>query len=283
MYKLLNEGFYRLRKNKIFWGLLVLTICMACFFLYSSKKDNSNSYIDQLMIEHIVTIGFFISVFTSLFVGLEYANGTIRNKIVVGHSRMKIYLANLIISITVGIIIEAVYILFVSIILKGELMLPSQFGTILLHIVMIIIMYSTIFNCITLLCNEITVTTVICIMLVVVMYIADGVLAITAEAEEYSYTYKYDAQGNTTREVNGLNPNYPGETIQKIAKTIRNITPVGQTNQITTAVVEATLINGKGEIIGKWMDTTYLLWYSSGAIIVINAIGIYFFSKKELK
>lgn len=283
MYKLLNQGFYRLRKNKIFWGLLVLTICIACFFLNNSKKDNSNSYMDELIMQHIGIMGFFISVFTSLFVGLEYANGTIRNKIVVGHSRIKIYLSNLIISITVGIIIEIVYILFVAIILKGTLILPSQFDTILLHIVMIIVMYSTIFNCMTLLCNDITVSTVIGIMIVLVMFIADVALAVPAEAEEYSYNYNYNAQGEETREINGLNPNYPGETKQKIAKIIRNITPIGQTNQIMAVFSEAIRINAKGEAIGEWSDTTYLLWYSLGTIIAINAMGIYFFSKKELK
>ena len=286
MYKLLNAGFYRLGKNKIFWGIIIITLCMACFFLKSLNFWGDS--IELLLINHFVTIGFFISIFTTLFVGLEYANGTIRNKIVAGHSRTKIYLSNLIISITVGIIIELVYILFVSVVGiaildKVRLMLPvSQFIKMLLHIVMIIIMYSTIFNCITLLCNDITVSTVICIIFVFIMYLVDGTLSMIVHSEKYSYEYTYNEQGETTRKIIGLNPNYPGETNQKIAKVLRNFMPMGQTNQINEVVSEQIT-----QIVMKYNDevpdTTNLLWYSLGAIIIINAMGIYCFNKKELK
>lgn len=286
MYKLLNAGFNRLIKNKLFWGLILITICMACFFL--KIRDDLGESIELLTMPHIATIGFFISIFTTLFVGLEYANGTIRNKIVVGHSRTKIYLSNLIISITVGIFIELVYILFISIIGKTiiddlPLLMPvSQFITILLHIVMIIVMYSTIFNCITLLCNDITVSTIICIMFVVIMYIADIKLAIIANTEKYNYEITYNEKGEETKQIIGLNPNYPGETNQNIAKNIRNFMPVGQTNQIMEVVSEQTgqiIMNYKNEI----PDTKHLFGYSLGNIIIINAMGIYVFNKKEIK
>lgn len=100
MYKLLKADFYRLIKNKIFWGIIIITLFMGCFFL--NNLEFLGNSIELLIMSHLGTIGFFISLFTTLFVGLEYANGTIRNKIVAGHSRIKIYLSNLIISITVG-------------------------------------------------------------------------------------------------------------------------------------------------------------------------------------
>lgn len=42
-------------------------------------------------------IGFAIAIFASVYLGNEYSNGTLRNKIVMGHNRIKIYLSNLII------------------------------------------------------------------------------------------------------------------------------------------------------------------------------------------
>ena len=145
-----------------------------------------------------------------------------------------------------------------------------------------IIMYSTIFNCITLLCNDITVSTVICIIFVFIMYLADGTLSIIVHSEKYNYEYTYNEQGEGTREIIGLNPNYPGETKQKIAKVLRNFMPMGQTNQVIEVVSEQInqiMMNYKGEI----PDTTNLLWYSLGTIILINTMGIYLFDKKELK
>ena len=286
MYKLLNANFYRLIKNKIFLGIIIITLCMACFFLKSLEFYGDS--IELLIMNHFVTIGFFISLFTTLFVGLEYANGTIRNKIVVGNSRVKIYLSNLIISITVGIIIELVYILFIlvvgNVILdEAQLILPfNQFIQMLLHIITIIIMYSTIFNCITLLCNDITVSTVICIIFVFIMFLSDGTLSMIEHSEKYNYQYAYNEHGEATREIIGLNPNYPGETKKQIAKVLRNFTPIGHTNQINEAVgeqINQIMMNYKGEI----PNTTNLLWYSLGIIILINTIGIYLFNKKELK
>ena len=237
---------------------------------------------------HFGTIGFFISLFTTLFVGLDYANGTIRNKIVVGHSRIKIYLSNLIISITVGIIIELVYILFIlvvgNVILdEAQFILPiNQFLQLLLHIITIIMMYSTIFNCITLLCNDITVSTVICIISVFILFLTDGTLAMIVHSEKYNYQYTYNEYGEATREIIGLNPNYPGETKKQIAKVLRNFTPIGHSNQINEAVsehVNQIIMNYKDEI----PNTNNLLLYSIGTIIIINVMGIYFFDKKELK
>lgn len=286
MYKLLNADFYRLIKNKIFWGIIIITLCMACFFLKSLEFYGDS--IELLIMNHFITIGFFISLFTTLFVGLEYANGTIRNKIVTGHSRIRIYISNLIISITVGFIIELVYITFILVVgnvihEEVRLILPiAQFAKILLHIVTIIIMYSTIFNCITLLCNDITVSTVICIIFVFIMFLTDGTLSMIAHSEKYNYQYTYNEQGEATREIIGLNHKYPGETNKQIAKVLRNFIPIGQSNQINEAVSEQInqiLMNYKGEI----PDTSNLVVYSLGSIIIINVMGIYLFNKKELK
>ena len=50
---------------------------------------------DKMMLNYINIIGLFMAMFTSLFIGTEYDYGTIRNKIIVGHSRTSIYFSNL--------------------------------------------------------------------------------------------------------------------------------------------------------------------------------------------
>ena len=54
-------------------------------------------------------MGLVAAVFISLFVGSEYSDGTIRNKLVVGHSRMRIYLANLIVCSIACVLISLAY------------------------------------------------------------------------------------------------------------------------------------------------------------------------------
>ena len=97
MYKLLNASFFRFKKDKVFWSLIAITLGIASFNLYNSMKNHigESTGIDNLLLSYILIIGIFMSIFTTLFIGLEYASGTIRNKIIVGNSRIKIYITNL--------------------------------------------------------------------------------------------------------------------------------------------------------------------------------------------
>ncbi len=102
MRKLLSANFSRLWKDKIFW------LCMGTMLVYSvvymlngcrqATVDLSeyNYSIDKYYFHFAVTIGAFCALFSSMFLGTEYSDGTIRNKIVSGHTRTGIYIANLV-------------------------------------------------------------------------------------------------------------------------------------------------------------------------------------------
>lgn len=288
MYKLLNASFSRLRKNKIFLGLVILTIIIAAFMLiseyldkvkYSSVFGISSNTTDILLTNFINIIGFFIAIFTSLFVGAEYSDGTIRNKIVAGHSRKNIYLSNLIVSIVVGLILEFIYLIIISIVaipLLGSIQMTfSQFAFILLDMIMIIIVYSSIFNFIALICSNITISTVSSLLLILIMFVTDMFLSPTANSTEYIQKNKVmDEQGNITYEI-VKNEDYPGKIIQTTCKTIINFNPVSQAIEIS-----GNKINMNEEDFNNMK--VYPL-YSLGLIIIITAIGIYLFNIKELK
>ena len=98
MIKLLKAGFFRLKKDIIFYLFIFLTIGIAGFMLYRYYNNNiifKNTYLDEIVNEFIIYIGFFIAIFVSIFVGKEHSQGIIRNKIIVGHSRVSIFLSNL--------------------------------------------------------------------------------------------------------------------------------------------------------------------------------------------
>ncbi len=288
MYKLLNASFYRLRKNKIFLGLVILTIIIAVFMLVSEYLNNikyssvfgiSSNTTDILLMKFINIIGFFIAIFTSLFVGAEYSDGTIRNKIVAGHSRKNIYLSNLIVSILVGIFLELIYLIIVSIVsipIFGLVQMSFlQLAVILLDIIMIIIVYSSIFNFIALICSNITISTVSSLLLILIMFVIDMLLSPTANSTEYiQKNIVMDEQGNVTYEV-VKNEDYPGKIIQTTCKTIINFNPVSQAIEIS-----GNKINMNEEDFNNMK--VYPL-YSLGLIIIITAIGIYLFNIKELK
>lgn len=116
MIKLLNANLYRLRKSKFFYFLIATFIVLFIFNtfkLYSSYSNiKGNDYTEKLVVSNIQYIGFFIALFITLFVGEDYAYGTIRNKIIVGNKRSSIYFSNLIITFVVCILLEFAYIIF---------------------------------------------------------------------------------------------------------------------------------------------------------------------------
>ena len=117
MINLLNAGFERLRKNKLFYMLMIFTIGLAFAMIftkyYAMKKSGEVIATEQLMFDYSKIIVFVIAIFTSLFLEVEYSNGAIRNKISIGHKRSNIYLSNLII---ISITSLFSYILFIAII-----------------------------------------------------------------------------------------------------------------------------------------------------------------------
>lgn len=273
MSKLLKAGIWRLTHNKVFVSMIVLTVIVAITFIINSCINNFKYGVDNLIFSYINLIGFFIAIFTSLFVGSEYDYGTIRNKIVVGHSRVSIYISTLIINIVVAIFLELIYILVTMLIgipILGEFTLTiSQIITTLLYLVVTIIGYTSIFTFVTLICSEITLSTVINIVLILVMFVSTQFLIQVVNAREYSYSTSYGENGEIiSQEIIGKNPNYPGENVKEICKRILYTIPTGQ-----------------ADIILNNMENTdkQILLYSTGMSVAISLLGIITFNKKELK
>ncbi len=281
MSKLLNASFWRLKKNKIFWGVIIITLVIASFMLitryldevrYNEYNIQSNT-IDSLFIKFINIIGFLIAIFTSLFVGTEYSDGTIRNKIIVGHSRKNIYLSNLIVSIVVGITLELIYLFMISIIgipLFGNIQMQiNEFLIVILDMIMITVVFSSIFNFISLLCSNITMSTVGCLLLILVMYVIVMALSETANSKEFLQNQTIDEYGNEKIETT-YNENYPGDIPRNICKTIINIIPTGQAMELSSTSME-------------YDEIKFFPLYSLGVFILINSLGVYLFDKKELR
>lgn len=270
MIKLLKAGLFRLKKEILFWLFILFTIGFAAYELTKcslSESVNLNNAINKF----IMYIGLFIAIFVSIFVGKEYSQGIIRNKIIVGHSRLSIFLSNLIISIAVSILCEVIYIIIVisfgrNLFEKIQISL-SQFLVIMLDTILVIISFCSIFNFVTVICSEITASTTICMVLFIVMFIAQATLGLTAFSTKYLTNTIIDENGNqvVTQE---LDPNYPGEKKVKQARIFYLLIPQGQAMEIG---------NNDFELLSK------MPIYSFISISVVNFLGIYIFSKKDLK
>ena len=288
MIKLLRAGFFRLKKEIMFWLFIIVTIAVAGIRILTTVHYEP---LDKFLYDYIIYIGLFIAMFVSVFVGKEHSEGIIRNKIIVGHNRISIYISKLIISIVVSLLCEFIYIaimyLIGSKIYKPLQMTISQLSIIILNAVLIIITYCSIFNLISMICSEITISVVMCVIIFVIMFVAEMIIGKTANEPKYITSSSWD-NGVRTIISQELNPNYPGDDIVKLAKTIYLLLPQGQAQLITNSkLTDSDEIKEQlytKEEIEEYIKTIYQMpIYSLIVIGVVNIGGLYLFSKKELK
>lgn len=271
MYKLLRAGFFRLKKDIIFWLFIFLTIGIAGLNLFKYHSSWSEVVLDKVVNDFIMYIGLFIAIFVSIFVGKEHSEGIIRNKIIVGHSRISIYLSKFIISAIASIVCEIIYIttiLLIGIPLFGESQMNlSQFAMTILNTFLVIITYCSMFNFIAMICSEITISTIISILVFIVLFITEASLGYIANNSKY-ITNSYWENGIEHIISQELNPNYPGDQKVKLARTVYLFIPQGQATKIA---------NRDTEVVYQ------MPVYSIILISIFSIAGLYLFSKKELK
>ena len=109
MRKLLSANFSRLWKDKIFWLEMVLILIISignmihgCELIPEMVRFGYSVTIDNYYYSLFPVLGLFLAIFIALFLGTEYSDGTFRNKLVVGHTRVAIYLANFTVCFVAG-------------------------------------------------------------------------------------------------------------------------------------------------------------------------------------
>ena len=123
MRKLLSANFSRLWKSKIFWLLE-----SACFILnaivYVLVAVNTKN-LGQGWLEYnahayfylpILFTAVLIAIFTCFYIGTDYSDGTMRNKLIVGHSRRNIYISYFLTTAAADMLFILAYLLAVFII-----------------------------------------------------------------------------------------------------------------------------------------------------------------------
>lgn len=109
---LLRADFSRLWRSASFWVSVLVMAAAAVFELAVSYPHREQpGILDNRYMLFVLMSGVVLAAFCSLFVGAEYSDGTIRNKIAVGHSRANLYLANLVTCAAAGVLVCLGYIL----------------------------------------------------------------------------------------------------------------------------------------------------------------------------
>lgn len=274
MIKLFDAGFTRLRKNRLFWILSLFSIGLAFFMIYTRYSDMKTYHdaieVEQLMLNYSTMIGIVIAIFTSLFLGVEYSDGTIRNKIIIGHKRIHIYLSNLIV-VTITSLFS--YLLFLGIIVAigiplfgGITIALSKLFMLLGCIFITTIAYSSIFTFIAMIISNKTVTAIVSILLAFGMMFYS--LMIFDRLSQPEYIDTLIMKDGVQEIINTKNNRYLEGRKRKIAQLSIDMIPAGQMFQIAGRTTP---------------NLSVFPLYSLGIIVVFTGVGLVLFQKKELK
>lgn len=168
---------------------------------------------------------------------------------------------------------EFIYVAIVLIIgipLIGKLQMPAyQFAINMLNTALIIIAFCSIYNFITMICSDITISTTICTLGFILLFIMNIVTgsALTSSAPTVK-NYGVDERGNVIVIGEQPNLNYEGEAKYNLIKTIYLLNPESQATEVQDVNSDY---------------TSEMPIYSIALILLMNIGGIYIFSRKQLK
>ena len=96
MNNLLSAGFARLVRCKFFYIGLGAMVLMELYTMLTERYgiQQFGDGLEKAFFQYPMAVTLIVPAFCGLFVGEEYSGGTLRNKIIAGVSRSRIYLAN---------------------------------------------------------------------------------------------------------------------------------------------------------------------------------------------
>lgn len=286
MSKLISANFARLFKSGVFRLYMIFSGGLSVFMItmrYIDIKNNIEYYkelppeyrtIDGVAFVTLLYILFAVPVLVGNFVGTEYSDGTIRNKLIVGHKRSNIYLANLIVcsaGTLMGVILHILINCTVGTALCGmEVLTVPKILEITLYMIIAFISVTAIMVMFTMFVKSKASASVTVLIVTMIMFIATLTISNKLSQPEYYEGGKYFDE--ETQELVDIerekNPDYLTGTKRKVYQTIYDVMPVSH-------MYESAMNNT--ENAGKFAG------YDGIILVVTTALGIILFRKKDLK
>lgn len=279
MRKLLRANLYRLRRSKLFWGCLLAMLVTTAVAMHlvcgQAAVMLQGGYIqsfDALYFRTLPYFALFLSVFMGLFLGTEYSDGTIRNKVIVGCSRGEMYLSSLLCCAL------ATFLLYLAWIIGGILVgFPTlgvwRTGTHMAECLLVgllsVLALTAIFTLIGQISSNKATTAVVTILTALVLLLAASLIYnALCEPEMISSGVTISADGTVDMGEQIPNSSYVGGTMRAVFGFLLILLPTGQEIWLADEAV-----------VQPWA----MMGLSAAVIVVVTACGLAAFRRKDLK
>ena len=215
MRKLLRANVSRLLRDRAFWLaalMAALGASMAVVNAVHARQDGEIWTMDYTLFIYVILAPILASVFTALFIGNEHSSGAMRNKLIAGHRRGCIYLADLLVSCCAGICLCLAFALMLA--------------------------FTALFTLIAMLCQNKAYSTTGCILLVFALLFAGVSITSALNEPEFYSGYSYSENGITITEEPERNPHYLSGTKRQVYEFLQDFVPGGQAIQLANMKAE---------------------------------------------
>lgn len=277
MRNLLSAGFFRLWRCKTLWlscAFLAAATVRAVWTRYSDGVQfGYHSSLDTAFLYYVLFIAFLIPIICALFIGTEFADGTIRNKVVCGHSRGSVYLSNLILCSAASLIMcTAAVVPGLALglpLLGGFAMGPARAILFFAGVYTLSLAWTALFTLLTMLVNSRTVTAALAMLLSLALLSAGTYLEGRLEARPNVQGYTLTVNGEIVEAEESPNPAYlPEGPVRDVFQFLSDFTPGGQTLQ---------------HVNQRAARPELLIAYDAVLFGLATAAGLILFRRKDLK
>ena len=276
MRKLLRANFSRLWHDRTFWLLTALMVffgaSMAVINAVNISREGTVWVMDFSLLTYVTLAPILNSILVALFVGSDYFGGTLRNKLIAGHRRGHIYLANLLTCCCTGIILCLTFVIpqgVLGLLLGGQIRsTPTKllmYGSLSLALM---VAFTALFTLIAMLCQNKSHTVAGCVLLAFILIFLGVYITSALNEPEYLAGYSYTENGVTVEEPEAKNPNYISGTKRQVYEFMQDFTPGGQVLQISDMDTEKPVM---------------LALYDGIILLAATGFGMAFFRRKDLK
>lgn len=276
MGNLLRADFFRLWRSKTFWACMAFQVGSAIYLPSMNYirciKDGFFIAPDWNFFSGMAFVCVLSALFSTLFIGTDYSDGTIRNQLVVGHRRRNIYLSHLMTCVT-GCLLMCVGYILPYLVVSRPLLGPLQrhHWTILGYVgaaLVLTVALASLYTMLAMLIPNRAVSAAVALVLSFSLLIAGSYL--------YSYlhyppTYTqvtYDPVTGESEEQEAPYPFYLEGTKREVFQLLCDVTPGGQVMQC--AAWDAP-------------NLPRLPLYSAALTVVTTGAGLWLFRRKNLK
>lgn len=279
MNRLIRVTLKRLVRDKFFWAAVAITLGLSLYCAFDNAPTmaqwaalgEEDYEFEYCFFNLEPLLGLIYAAFVSLFLGVEYSDGTLRNKLIAGHSRSSVLVSLFIVSSIGCLAITAAW--FIGslpcfIYFDGPAFGVKAFIIDIAVLICAMLVYSAIFTILSMLIPNKALSAVISLILWFVLLYVGRTIVDMLNVNEFIYDYV---------EQNGMyyptgdpypNPKYVNGAKRTVLETLSHIIP-------SCTALNVTAVNIKTPVFD--------VLYSLAASVVVLISGCAVFRKKDLK